>query len=226
MGTQWLMKKTEYDPIKDFTPIVAVAQSPNILLVTPSSGIKSVKELIAIAKAKPGILNYSYGGFASAAQLAGELFKYMAGVNITGVAYAGTGAQINAILLGEVQLSFAQSPIASQYIKSGRVIALGVTTLSPTPLAPGLPTVASLGLPGFEATSIDVMLAPVNSPQAAVRRLNQDIVKFLSQPDIKEKFIGMGSEVIASTPEGLSVIMTTEIKRMGKVVKDANLRVE
>jgi tripartite-type tricarboxylate transporter receptor subunit TctC len=221
-----LRKSVPYDTARDFAPITLTAIAPNILVVTPSMPIKSVKELVALAKAQPGGLNYSSAAPGTTAHLAAELFKSLAGVDIVRVAYKGNASAINDVLAGNVHLTFAPAGAVAQHIKSGRVRAIAVTNAQPSAVYPELPTVAAAGVPGFEAESIYGMWAPGKTPAAIVTRLNQEITRVLKQPEITSKLFGISMEVVASTPEFFADKIKGEIVRMAKVVKDAGIRDE
>ena len=215
-----------YDPVKDFSPITLAVSSPNILVVHTSVPAQSVKGLIALAKARPGVLNYASASAGGSVHLSAELFKYMAGVNIMRISYKTTGTSVNALLGGEVDLMFANAPPVMPHVKSGRLRALAVTTSQPSVLLPGVPTVAGSGLPGFEVASVYALFSPARTPVAIVNRLNQEIVRFLARADVKEKFLAAGVEPIGSSPEGLVAAMKSEMARMGRVIEEAGIRGE
>jgi len=212
--------------VRDFSPITLAVTTPLLLVVHPSLPVKSVKELVAVAKAKPGALNYASGIAGSATHLPAELFKAMAGVNIVRVAYKGGGPALIAVLGGEAQVMFATSSGAGPHVSSGRLRALAVTSAQPSALFPDLPTVAASGLPGYDAASIMCVFAPARTPAALVSRLNQEIVRILNTPNVKERFIRAGSEVVAGSPEQLAATMNADVARLGKVIKDAGIRAE
>ena len=221
-----LLQKMPFDPVRDFAPISLLAKSPSVLVVHPSLPVTSVKELIALAKAKPGVLNYVSGGAGGGSHLSGELFKYLAGVNIVRVPYKGTALGINALLGGqEVHMSFEFSAGVMPYLKSGRLRALAIASAEPSALFPGLPTVTE-SLPGFEASSINVMFAPAKTPEPIINRLHQEIVRVLKRSDVKEKLLDLGTEVVASSPKELAATVISEMARIGKVIKEANIRIE
>ena len=227
--TLWLLpliQKVSYNPIGDFSPITLAAVTPLLLVVHPSLPVKSIKELIAWAKAKPGELNYASGISGSATHLPAELFKAMAGVNIVRVAYKGGAPAISALIGGEVQVMFATASGAGPHVNSGRLRALAVTSAQPSALFPGLPTVAASGLPGYDAASIMCIFAPAKTPAALVGRLNRDIVRVLNKADVKERFIKAGSEVVASSPKELAAAIKSDMATMGKVIKDAGIRAQ
>ena len=184
----------------------------------------SVKELIALAKAKPGELNSSAGGVGGSNHLAAELFKSMAGVKFLVVNYKSAGLALNALMGGSADLMFSTASAAAPHVKSGRLRALGVTTAQPSLLAPGMPTVAASGLPGYEAISVYGVYAPAKTPAAIVTRLNREIVRYLNRTDVKEKLLSVGIEIIGGSPQQLSSIMKSEMVRLGKVIKETGMR--
>jgi tripartite-type tricarboxylate transporter receptor subunit TctC len=221
-----MLQKVSYDPVKDFSPITATTRAPNVLLVHPSLPAKSVKELIALAKARPGQLNYSAGGIGGGPYLAAELFKSMAGVNIVLVPYKGTGSAISAVVSGEVQVTFGTPGSVAAYLKSGRLRALAVTSSEPSTLAPGLPTIAAAGVPGYEASTTHGIWAPAKTPEPIIHRLNQEIVRYLEKPDVRERLSKSGLDIVASSPDEFAAAIKSEISRMGKVIRDAGIRAE
>ena len=212
--------------VRDLAPITLAVTTPLLLVVHPSLPVKSVKELIALAKARPGTLNYASGIAGSATHLPAELFKSMAGVDIVRVAYKGGGPALTAILGGEAQVMFATSSGAGPHVGSGRLRALAVTSAQPSALFPGLPTVAASGLPGYDAASIMCVFAPARTPPALIGRLNQEITRVLNKPEVKERFVRAGSEVVASSPAELAAAIKADMARMGKVIKAAGIRAE
>lgn len=221
-----LLQQVPYDPVRDFSPIILAASSPYILVVHPAVPATSVKELIALAKAKMGELNYGSSGLGTANHLAAELFNAMAGVNIVHVPYKGAGPALNALIGGQLQLMFPSAGSVTSHIKSGRLRALGVTSAEPSALAPGLPTVAASGVPGYESLLIMGIFAPAGVPAALIKRLNQEIVKVLQKADVKEKLFNSGVEAVGGSPEQLAVSVKSEMARLGKVIKDAGIRAD
>jgi tripartite-type tricarboxylate transporter receptor subunit TctC len=221
-----LLRTTTWDPERDFVPVTLADAGPNVLVVHPSVPVKTVKELIALAKARPGQLNYSSGPPGSSLHLGGELFKQLAGVNITWVPYKGGGQAAAAVLAGESEVVFAEAAASAAHIKSGRMRALAVTSAQPSPLFPGMPTVASAGLPGYELVGIDGIVAPAKTPQAIVNRLNQEIVRALNQTVVRETLFNTGVVVVAGSPEEFGRFMRSEIVKWGKVIKEANIRLD
>jgi tripartite-type tricarboxylate transporter receptor subunit TctC len=222
----WIMqflRTVSFDALRDFAPITLAASAPNILVVHPSLPVKSVKDLIALAKARPGQLNYATGGSGAAAHLSAELFKSMARIDMERVIYKGTGPGVTALIGGEVQVMFPAAGAVAHYLQSGRLRALGVTSTRPSVLAPGVPTIAASGLPGFDAASTYGIFAPARTPDAVVRRLNQEFVRVLGIPEVKEQFLKAGMETVGSSPEEFAAAMKLEMTRMGKVIKDAGI---
>jgi tripartite-type tricarboxylate transporter receptor subunit TctC len=219
-----MMKKVPYDLWRDFVPITLAVGAPNILVVHPSLPVKSVQDLIALAKAKPGELNYGAAQLGTSVHMAAELFKYMAGVDIVRVSYKSAGAAVNALLAGEVQLMFATVASVLPHIKSGKARALAITTAQPSALAPGVPTVASAGLPGFEMGGAgNGLFAPANTPPALVKRLNSDIVRVLAKPDVKQKLFSQGIEAVGSSPEEFAAAIKADSARAAKIIKFAGM---
>ena len=220
-----LLEKTAYDPVKDFAPITIATRAPNVLIVHPSLPVKSVKELIALAKTRPGELNYASGGTGSSAHLAAELFNSMAKVSIVRINYKGTGPALNELVAGQVQMMIATPGSVVPHIKSGRLRALAVTSPAPSRLFPGLPTVAA-SLPGYEITAKAGVLAPAGTPATIVSRLNQEMVRVLNQQEVKDKLFSLGVEAGGNSPEEFGAMMKSDIARMSKVIKEAGIRAD
>jgi tripartite-type tricarboxylate transporter receptor subunit TctC len=223
----WLAPLTQdnvtWDPLKDFAPITSATNTPNLLVSPSSLPVKSVQEFIALARARPGELNYAAGSPGSTSHLGAELFKAMAGASIVHVPYKGNGPALTALIGGQVQMMFANVALVTPHVKSGRLKSLGVTSRKPTELAPGVPTVAS-ALPGYELVTNISVFAPARTPEAIIRFLNQEIVRLLNKPEIREKALSMGVEAVGSTPGELTAAMKAEVARFSKVVKDAGIR--
>jgi tripartite-type tricarboxylate transporter receptor subunit TctC len=218
-----LMEKIDYNAITDFTPVSLLERSPNVLVVSPSLKVNTVSELVAMARAKPGVLNYGTGASGASLHLSGELFMLATNTKLARIPYKATGPAILGLLTGEVQMVFATAGAVVPLLKDGKLKALGVTTAKPTPLVPGVPTIAQQGVPGFEVVTIGFMLAPAKTPPAIVRLLNQHIVKFMQQPDVKNRLEGGGSEALSSSPEELGRIMREDDARMRKLFKQLGL---
>jgi tripartite-type tricarboxylate transporter receptor subunit TctC len=222
----FLQKNVPYDPVKDFAPITLATSSPLMLVVYPGLPVKSVQELIALAKAKPGELNYSSSSPGTPQHIAAELFKSMAGVNIVRIPYKGAGPAIVALVAGEVQLTFSSAGAAVPHIKSGRLRALAIASAEPSALAPGLPTVASAGLQGFEAGSLWGFFAPATTSPALINRLQSEIVSVLNKADVKEKLFNATTEVVGSSPEKFAAVIKADMLRGSQVIKAAGIRAE
>ena len=197
-----------------------------MLVVFPAVPVKSVQDLIALAKAKPGELNYSSSSAGTPQHIAAELFKSMAGVNIVRIPYKGAGPAIVALVAGEVQMTFSSAGAAVPHIKSGRLRALAVASAEPSALAPGLPTVASAGLAGFEAGSLWGFFAPAKTPPSLIARLQRDIVAVLNKPDVKEKLFNATTEVVGSSPERFAAVIKADMQRGSRVIKAAGIRAD
>ena len=226
----WLLplfrNDTPWDALRDFSPIVQAVQQPAILAVNSTLPVQSIKELIALAKARPGELNYSAGVIGGAQHLATELFLSMAGIKVTAVYYKGTAPAINAVLGDQAQMVVSNAPSILPHIKSGRLRALGLTTSQPSVLVPGVPTISAAGLPGYEADVILAMFGPSGIPPALVNRLNQDMARTLNKPEVKDRLLTVGAEVSAGSPQQLQNAVKLEISKWGKVIKDAGIRLE
>ena len=221
-----LQNDVPYDPVKDFSPIIAAVSTPNIVVVHPSLPVKSVKELIALAKARPKQLNYGSGGNGASTHLAGELFKVMAGVNIVRINYRGVGPALTDLIAGQVQVMFPTAGAAVPHIKTGRVRALAVTSARPSALAPGLPTVAASGVPGYESVAIFGIFAPAGTPRALINLLNQEAAKALSDPDVKKRLFNAGEEIVGGSPEEFAAFVKSDMAKWGKLINDANIKEE
>jgi tripartite-type tricarboxylate transporter receptor subunit TctC len=212
--------------VRDFAPITLATSSPSVLVVHPSVPVKTVRQLIALAKSRPGELNYAAGTLGATPHLAGELFKHMTGINIVRVGYKGTGPGVIALMSGEVHLMFPGAPAAMSYVKQGRLRALAVCSAEPSPFAPGVPTVAASGVPGFESMSPQGIFAPAGTPAAIVNRLQQELARTLNGEDVKQKLFNAGSQVVTSAPDAFAAMMKTDVERIGKLVKAASLQAE
>ena len=222
-----ILQSMSYDPIRDFAAVGLAIRTPSIFVVHPSLPVKNVRQLIAMAKARPGALNYASGAPGSSYHIGMELFKSMAGVNIVRVAYKGGGPALNDMLGGQVEMMFVTPASGSQHVRSGRLRALAITSLQPSPLFPGMPTLAAEGgLSGFEQSSKVGIYAPAKTPVGVINRLNQELVQVLNRMDIKEKFQEMGLEPAPSTPQEFAAVMKSEMSRIGKLIKDTGIRVE
>ena len=221
-----LHRNLSFDPLKDFAPIAMLSQYPNVLLVHPALPVKNVKELIALAKAKPGELNYASGGAGTGTHLGAELFKTMAGLDIVHVPYKGGGPALNALIAGQVQIYFAALPSTAPLLKSGKLKPLAVTSASRAAAAPELPTIAESGLPRFEQITWNGMLAPARTPRPLVERIHRDVRAALSVPATRERFAAQGAEVGGLDPEAFAALIGREAAQWARVIKDAGIKPE
>jgi tripartite-type tricarboxylate transporter receptor subunit TctC len=221
-----LYKRLGFDPIRDFAPVVLVATQPNILVVHPSLPANSVKELVALAKARPGQLNYSGSGMGAAAHLAAELFKSMTGTSIVHIPYKSAAPALTDLIAGETQLMFATSLSVMQHIKANRVRALGVTTARRSRFLPELPTIAEAGVPGFEASTWHGVLVPAGTPAAIVERLNSEINRMLQLADSRERLAAMGAEIVGGSAKEFADHIQREIPKWARVVKAIGVQLE
>ncbi len=221
-----LLTKVPYDIHKDFVPVSMIATGPNILVVNPSSPVKSVQDVIALAKAKPGQLNFGSGGSGSLAHLGGEMMKRLAGIEMVHIPYKGGVLSVNDLLAGQVQLVFSDALPVMQYIRAGKLRPIAVTSAERSPLAPDIPTFSEQGLPGLVALNWWGVLLPAGTPRPIVDKLNADLGQALASAEVKEKFAALGVEAVTSTPEQFGEFIRRETAKYAKLVKDANIRGE
>ena len=221
-----LYPKMPYDHVKDFVPVVLVAGVPNVLVVNPTVPAKTVAELIALAKEKPGTINFASSGNGTSIHLSGELFKLLAGVQIAHVPYKGSAPALTDLIGGQVQIMFDNLPSALPHIKGGKLRALAVTSSKRAPALPDLPTIAESGVAGFEASSWFGILAPAATPRDIVQRINAEANKALHAPDMREKLLAQGAEAVGNSPEFFADTIRTETVKWAKVVKDSGARVD
>jgi tripartite-type tricarboxylate transporter receptor subunit TctC len=222
-----LYSKLGYDPVRDFEPIILIATSPFALVVHPSIAAHSVNELIALARSKPSrSLTYASGGNGSSTHLAGEQFKQMAGIELVHVPYKGAGPAFVDLLAGQVSLYFSSIPPALPHIKSGRVRALGVSSLRRSPLLPNLAPIAESGVPGYESSASYGIVAPARTPESIIRKFNHDAGAALSDADVKSRLESQGFDIVGGSPQQFSRYMKDEIARWAKVIKISGARVE
>ncbi|MFA5702778.1 MAG: tripartite tricarboxylate transporter substrate binding protein [Advenella sp.] len=215
-----------YDAQKDFEPVGGVARFPLILVAHPSLNVKSVQELIDLAKEKPNTISYSSSGTGGGTHLAGELFASMAGVQLQHIPYKGSAPAVQDLVGGQVQLMFADATSALPFIKSGKVIPLGVGNKERSALSPDVPTIAESGLPGYEAYSWSGLFAPKGTPADVIEKLNADLNESLNTPAIIEKMNGSGSEPMPTTPEEFGQFLDVEIKKWRDTIQKANIKVQ
>jgi tripartite-type tricarboxylate transporter receptor subunit TctC len=218
--------KLPYDPQRDFAPISLLAVSFAVLVVNPQLPVHSVADLIALAKSRPGKLHFASSGLAAATHLAGELFNSMAGVNIVHVVYKGAPGALVDLISGQVEIMFASPPSAMPLVRGGRLRAIATTGSKRAAYLPEAPTVAEAGVPGYEVTIWQALLAPVRTPPAVIARLHREIADIARQPDLRERLSADGSEPVGSTPRELGDHISAEIARWSKVIKAIGLKAE
>jgi tripartite-type tricarboxylate transporter receptor subunit TctC len=221
-----LYRNMPYDVTRDFSPVTVIAATPNILIVSPAVPARTLTELIVHMKAHPGELNYSSPGNGSGAHLAGELFKRMAGVDMTHVPYNGIASAVTAVVGGQVQLMFAGITSALPQVKAGKVRALGIASLKRSAAAPELPTLAESGLPGFDVTSWYGIVVPAGSPAAVIDRLQKETAKIVRLPEVRDRLTALGAEPLGNTPVEFAAMIRTETVKWRKIVVDANIKAE
>ena len=218
-----LMEKSDYDLLTDFAPISQLERSPNVLVVLPSLKVNTVKELVALAKAKPNGLLYGTGAGGGSLHLAGEMFMLATQVKLARVPYKSTGPALLGLLTNEVQLVFATAGAAMPHVKDGRLKALGVTSIHPFPLIPGVPTLASQGLKDYDLDTIGFILAPAKTPANLIKRLHAHIVQIMQQADVKERLAAGGSDVVTGTPAELAAKLRSDDAMMRRLFKQIGL---
>lgn len=221
-----LYSKVPYDAYKDFAPITLAAASPNLIVVNPSVPAKNIQELVALVKANPGKYSYAQPGVGTTPHLSGELFRLAFGLDIVSAPYSGAGPAITAVLAGHTPVAVTALPPAMAHVKAGTLRALAVTGAKRSPELPDVPTMAEAGITGQEAETMQGLLAPAGTPREIVDRLQREIAKIVAQPDTKEKLAAMGFDPVANTPEQFAAYINAEIIRWGKVVREANLKVD
>jgi tripartite-type tricarboxylate transporter receptor subunit TctC len=220
------LQKLSYDPEKDFAPVCLIANAANVLVVSPALGVSSVKELIALAKSKPGQLNYASSGTGTIVHLSGELFVRMAGLEMQHVPYKGTALAAGDIKNGRIAMMTDNIVSAIPFMKSGLEKGLAVTSAKRSEVLPELPTVAASGVPGYESTTYFGVFAPAGTPAAVVARLNAELVKIVHAPDTKARFLELGADPVGSTPEALAAAVKADTAKWSKVIRDAGIKAE
>ena len=221
-----LYKKMPFNPIKDFAPLTRVANVPNLLVANPNQPFKTVKELIAYAKANPGKVNYGSSGSGSSIHLSGDLFKSMAKVDMVHVPYKGSAPAVTDLLGNQIGIMFDNMPSAIQHVRAGKLVPIAVTTAKRSPELPDVPTIAEAGVPGYEATSWFGMFAVAGTPKPVLDRLHAALAKVLKQSDVQKKIAEQGGEVVVDTPEQFAAFIKTETAKWGKVVKESGATVD
>jgi len=221
-----LFAKMPFDPIRDLAPVTLAASTPNVLVVHPSLPAGTLQELIALARARPGELNFASSGQGTPAHLAGELFNSMAGVRLIHVPYKGAAPALTDVLSGQVQIMFSTMPPALPHVKDGRLRALAVASLKRSPAMPELPTLDEAGLPGFEANTWHGVMVPAGTPGAIISTLHREIVAILHRPDVIERLSSQGAEPVGSTPEEFAAYIKSETIKWAKVVRESGAKAE
>jgi tripartite-type tricarboxylate transporter receptor subunit TctC len=221
-----LYARMPYDAVKDFVPVVLVAGVPNVLVVNPALPVKTVADLIKLAKDQPGVINFASSGNGTSIHLSGELFKSLTGVQMTHVPYKGSAPALTDLIGGQVQVMFDNLPSALPQIKAGKLRAIAVTSIKRAPALPDLPTIAESGVPGFEASSWFGILAPAGTPREIVLRINREANKALQGAEMKEKLLAQGAEAVGNSPEFFVDYIRSETTKWAKVVKDSGAKVD
>ncbi|MDB5810966.1 MAG: bugT [Betaproteobacteria bacterium] len=221
-----LKRKLPYDQQRDLAPVTLVATAPNILVVGPALQVKSVDELIQVAKSRPGQLTFGSSGNLGSPHLAGELFKLMTGVSMTHVPYKGAAASLTDLIAGRISMSFASLPSAIGHVRSGRIRALAVTSEKRFSLVPELPAIAELGLPGFETSAWQGLLAPANTPRAIVNRINAESAAAIASPSMRTLLAANGAEGVGNSPAAFATFVQNQISKWTKVVQAAGIQAD
>lgn len=221
-----LFRKLPFDAVRDFDPVSMFTSVPTLLVVHPSMPVQTFAELVAMAKAKPGALNFGSGGFGTANHIAGELFKYMGNVNVIHVPYKGGGPALADLMAGQLHLVFATTTSTREFVRTGRLRALAITSLKRSPLIPDLPTVAESGIPGFEVLAWYGIMVPSGTPKAITARLSAELQRAARAPEVRERFNAVGAEPVGTTAGEFGVFLRNEIDKWQKVVKASGLRTE
>ena len=215
-----------FDPQKDLAPVVTVAQVPLLIVVHPSLGVSSIKELVALAKAQPARINYSSAGHGSTGHLTGELLKTRANIEMVHVSYKGGGQALTDLLGGQIHMLVTALPTVEPFLRQGKLKALAFSSAKRVPGLPEVPTIAESGLAGFDVSSWYGILAPAATPKDIIRRLNSEIVKILAQKDVRDRFTVLGTALVGDTPEQFASVIKADTVRWANVVKDANIRLD
>jgi tripartite-type tricarboxylate transporter receptor subunit TctC len=221
-----IYSKLPFDTEKDFSSVVTVASLPQILVANPNFPAKTVKEVIEMAKAKPGSISYASVGNGSPGHLAGAMMASDAGVDMTHIPYRGGGPAVTDVMAGQVPLLWVSIPAAAQFVKAGKLRALAVSTVKRSAVFPDVPTMVESGFKGFEVDSWYAMFVPAKTPQAIIDRINKAAVNVLAQPEVKEKLLGQGAEAVGDSPAQLSAVVKKEVAKWKQVVKSANIKVD
>lgn len=220
-----MYRNLPYDPVRDFAPVTQLSASPYVLVTNPALPVKTVKELVALAKARPGALNYGSAGPGGGVHLSMELFKSMTGTDIVHVPYKGTGPSLVELIAGQTQVSMAGFLSIAPHLKSGKVRGIAVSSLKRASAVPALPTIAESGLEGYEANSWNGVLAPVRASAALVKQLHADFITALRSPDLQARVTGEGTEIVGNTPAEFGAYIKSEIKKWAQVVKESGAKI-
>lgn len=227
VATAAVVRKVPYDPVKDYSCVSVFAWLPQILVVNPSLPVYSVKDLIDLAKRKPGEITYGSAGNGGVGHITAEMFSHQAGIKLIHVPYKGNAPALTDVVGGQIAFMFDTISTSIQYVKTGRLKGLGVTSAKPSPIFPNLPSISASGLPGYEALVFNIMLAPTATPRPVVDRLHAEIVKAVGQSDIRARFIDQGVDLAANaSPEECASFVKGEVDKYAQIVRDANIRAE
>lgn len=221
-----LYRKLPYDTVRDFSGIALAAEAPNLLVASPASGLKSVRDLIALAKSRPGQINYASGGVGSGTHMVGEQFKYEAGIDVVHIPFKGTPEALTNTVSGATQYFFAPVTVAVPLVKSGRLTGLGVTSRVRSPAAPDLPTLMESGLPGFQFYFWLGLVGPANLPAAVKQKISRDVIRIIGLPEISERLLAQGATPHPMTADQFDAFIKLEVARLGKIVKASGMRAD
>ena len=221
-----LYPRLPYDPLKDFAPVTVLGIVTSVMVTTPSLPVASVRDLVALAKKRPGQLNFTSSGAGSSTHLTGELLKQRAGIAMTHINYKGSGPALTDVMAGFVEIMFENLPSALPFINANKLKVLAVTGKDRSPVLKSVPALAESGFPGFDMVSWQALVAPAGTPKAVVDRLNAEVAKVLKTPEMKEKMTGLGTDVVANSPEQFAQYLREETAKWSKIVKDAGIKLE
>jgi tripartite-type tricarboxylate transporter receptor subunit TctC len=221
-----LYPRLPYDPLKDFAPVTVLGIVTSVMVTTPSLPVASVRDLVAMAKKRPGQLNFTSSGAGSSTHLTGELLKQRAGIAMTHINYKGSGPALTDVMAGFVEIMFENLPSALPFINANKLKVLAVTGKDRSPVVKSVPTLAESGFPGFDMVSWQALVAPAGTPRAVVDRLNAEVAKVLKTPEMKEKMTGLGTDIVANSPEQFAQYLREETAKWSKIVKDAGIKLE
>ena len=221
-----LYAKLPYDPVRDFAPVTVLGIVSSVVVTTPALPVRTIGDLIALARKRPGQLNFTSSGAGASTHLTGELLKQRAGISMTHINYKGSGPALTDVMAGFVEIMFENLPSALPFIQSGKLKVLAVTGKERSPVLPAVPTLAESGFPGFDMVSWQALVAPAATPKPVIDRLHADLVRVLTSAQMKEKLFGLGTEVVANTPEQFAQYIREETSKWSKIVREAGIRLE